>query len=112
VNAKSENSGLKTGKKHLVESLSSHLFWDIDFASLEPEKSKRLIIERVFSLGTSREILFITNYYGKSIVLSVLRDINYLDLKTMNFISKLFKVPIKTFKCYTRKQSIPQHWDC
>lgn len=103
---------LKNQKKNCINSINPSYFWDIDYASLEPEKSKRLIIERVFTLGTSREILFITNYYGKSIVLSVLRDINYLDLKTLNFISKLFKVPINTFKCYTRKQSIPQHWDC
>ena len=103
---------MKTQKKNIINSINPNYFWDIDFASLEPEKSKRLIIERVFTLGTSREILFITNYYGKSIILSVLRDINYLDIKTLNFISKLFNAPVNTFKCYTRKQSIPQHWDC
>jgi len=107
-----EKKNLKTDRKHLVESLSSHLFWDVDIALLEKEKSKRLIIERVFALGNSQEIMQVINYYGKPTILNVLENLNYIDLKTLNFISKLFNTPVNKFKCYTRKQSIPQHWDC
>jgi hypothetical protein len=107
-----EKKNLKTDRKHLVESLSSHLFWDVDLALLDQEKSKRLIIERVFALGTSHEIMQIVNYYGKPTILNVLKKLNYIDLKTLNFISKFFNTPVNKFKCYTRKQSIPQRWDC
>jgi len=112
VSSKIENKNLKKDKKHLVESLSSHLFWDVDIALLEKEKSKRLIIERVFALGNSQEIMQVINYYGKPTILNVLENLNYIDLKTLNFISKLFNTPVNKFRCYTRKQSIPQHWDC
>jgi hypothetical protein len=106
-----ENKNLKTAKSDLVEKLSPHLFWDVDIALLEQEKSKRLIIERVFALGNSQEIMLVVNYYGKPTILNVLKKLNYIDLKTLNFISKFFNVPVNKFKCYTRKQSIPQHWD-
>ena len=112
MRSKPENKNLKTDKKNLVESLSSHLFWDVDITLLEEEKSKRLIIERVFALGNSQEIMQVVKYYGKPTVLNALKKLNYIDLKTLNFISKFFNVPVNKFKCYTRKQSIPQHWDC
>ncbi|MGE0089958.1 MAG: hypothetical protein AB7S50_10860 [Bacteroidales bacterium] len=112
MRSKPQTKDLEKDKKHLVESLSSHLFWDVDIALLEQEKSKRLIIERVFALGNSREIMQVINYYGKPTILNVLENLNYIDSKTLNFISKLFNTPLNKFKCYIRKQSIPQHWDC
>jgi hypothetical protein len=112
VSTNLENRDIRTAKADLVGSLSSHLFWDVDIALLEEEKSKRLIIERVFALGNSQEIMLVVKYYGKPTILNVLKKLNYIDLKTLNFISKLFNVPVNKFKCYTRKQSIPQHWDC
>jgi len=94
--------------------LTSHLkpqyFWDVDFSKLDDQLSKRLIIERVFCLGNLSEINLLLDYYGKKEIVSVLCNLNYLDPKTFNFVSKIFHTSKKKFKCYTRKRLTPQSW--
>jgi len=97
-------------KKDISDILKQSYFWDID---IKPEKpvSKRLVIERVFCLGTFDEMVFIIRYYGKDEVEKVLLDLNYMDPKTLNFVSKYFDRPKTEFRCYIRKQSMPQLWN-
>lgn len=87
------------------------LFWDIDTSMLDPEINSRLIIERVFSLGTLDEIKTVIKQYGKGRVIDTLTALNYLDPKTLNFVSVLFNKPKKEFRCYVRRQSRPQLWN-
>lgn len=87
------------------------LFWDINISKLDIEKSSRLIIERVFSLGTIAEIRTLIKYYGKERVIETLSELNYLDPKTLNFISVLFHKPKNEFRCYLKKQSGPRLWN-
>jgi hypothetical protein len=99
-----------TGQE-LLKEIDPHYFWDVDVGSLDTDKSKRLIIERVFSLGTFGELRLLVNHYGESEVVAVLKKLNYLDPKTLNFVSKYFDVPLNEFKCYTRIQLTPPHWN-
>jgi len=94
----------------ILKDLKQQYFWDVDISRLDVDKSKRLIIERVFVLGTAKEIMLVKKYYGTSVVIDVLKSLNYIDPKTLNFVSKLFNVSLKSFKCYRRKQLNPQHW--
>jgi hypothetical protein len=87
------------------------LFWDIDFSRLDAEKSSRLIIERVFSLGTIDEIKTVIEYYGKDRIVNTLESLNYLDPKTLNFVSVLFDKPKNEFRCYIKRQCGPQLWN-
>ncbi|MEI6050162.1 MAG: hypothetical protein WCS03_14760 [Bacteroidota bacterium] len=70
-----------------------------------------MIIERVFIFGNLKEIKFLIDYYGKKEIVEELCNLNYLDPKTLNFVSKLFNKPLESFKCYTRKQLMTQHWN-
>jgi hypothetical protein len=92
---------------NIKKDLPGYYFWDVDPDKLDAEKSKRLIIERIFSLGTLKEINAIIEFYGRKDVIHVLENLNYLDPKTLNFVSKLFNRPLNHFKCYTRKQLKP-----
>ena len=87
-------------------------FWDVDFESLDEKKSMRLIIERVLSLGTLAEINTIISLYGNENVKNTVLRLNWLDDKNLNFISLVFDLPKTEFKCYIRKQSNGQHWNC
>jgi hypothetical protein len=98
-------------KTELIISLRKAYFWDLDRSDPDSEVSDRLIIERVFSLGDLKEIRMIIDYYGKKKTIEVLSSLNYLDPKTLNFVSKLFNRPRKRFKCYIRKLSTTQHWN-
>lgn len=94
----------------ISEMLRQSYFWDID---ITPGKtvSTRLIVERIFTLGTLAEVAGLLKYFGKEEVMEVLINLNYLDSKTLNFVSKYFGMSQKRFKCYIRKQLMPQFWN-
>ena len=95
----------------LIPNLNEACFWDVDITKLDEEKSKRLIIERIINFGTLNEIKLIKEFYGVETVVSNLCKLNYIDPKTLNFVSLLFQIPKTKFKCYTRAQSTSQHWN-
>jgi hypothetical protein len=95
----------------MLSQLQPQYFWDVDFSSLDLQKNKRLIIERVFTMGKLQEIHAVMGYYGSSVVIEVLTSLNYIDPKTLNFISKYYKIPKKKFKCYSRKRLKHPHWN-
>ena len=94
----------------IIKELDPRYFWDIDISKLNISEAKRLIIERIFSLGKIDEMLRLLHYYGKKEVVETLSQINYLDPKTLNFISKFFNKPKSSFKCYSRTPLTHRHW--
>jgi len=94
----------------ITEILKGRYFWDIDVSSGKTV-SKRLIIERIVNFGTLAEMDFLIRYFGKEEVEKTLCNLNYIDPKTLNFVSKYFGKPKKKFRCYTRRRSMLQHWD-
>ncbi|MEI6885339.1 MAG: hypothetical protein WCO02_12680 [Bacteroidota bacterium] len=95
----------------LVQQLNPVYFWDVDPAKIDEVQSKRLIIERVFSLGNLQEIKLTVDFYGRETVIRTLTTLAYLDPKTLNFISVIYGIPKSRFKCYKRRQSMPKFWD-
>lgn len=71
------------------------LFWDVPYESIDPEKNKRLIIERVFSRGNLSEFRQIINYYNEQEILEELKKIKSFDKKTLNFINKIYNINLK-----------------
>ena len=95
----------------LKNDLNPQYFWDVDISDNGNHISKRLIIERVFIFGNLKEIRLLIEYYGKKDIIGELCKLSYLDPKTLNFVSKLFNKPKKSFKCYTRKQLMSRYWN-
>jgi hypothetical protein len=95
---------------NISELLKKTYFWDVD---ITPGKTipARLIVERIFTLGTLAEVALLLKYFGKDEVEKVLINLNYIDSKTLNFASKFFGKSKKRFKCYIRKQLMPQLWN-
>jgi len=71
----------------------------------------RLVVERVFSFGTLEEVALLIRHYGSKEVEKTLLNLNYIDPKTLNFVSKFFNRPETEFKCCKRKQLKVQYWD-
>ena len=94
----------------IISGLNPRFFWDVDLSALKYASATRLIIERIFFLGDMKEMNQVINFYGEQKVIEALCNLAYIDPKTLNFISKLFNIPHKEFKCYQRKQSMPQLW--
>lgn len=91
--------------------LRRELFWDIDYDHLDPEKHKRVIIERVLSYGNLQEFFFILGAYSPQTLKGEIKRLGYLDPKTISFVAGFFNISQKRLKCYTRKQSQEIHWD-
>ncbi len=87
------------------------LFWDIDFTNLDQEKHKRLIIERVITLGNLEEFRQLLVIYNKEIIRQTIMKLGYLDPKTMNFVISFFEIDKNQLRCYTKKLSAQQHWN-
>ena len=85
----------------LIAQLNKAYFWDVEFDKIDEIKSKRLIIERVINFGNLHEIKLLKQYYGIEEIRSTLCKLNYIDPKTLNFVSLLFQIPKKEFKCFT-----------
>lgn len=93
----------------LIDKLDNRYFWDVNVSDINPVKSKRLIIERVFTLGDVKDIKLIIEYYGKQEVVAQLMKLPYLDAKTLNFASTLFNKPKNEFRCSTKMRSIENY---
>jgi len=96
--------------ENITRLLKKNYFWDIEITPGKPIPD-RLVVERIFSFGNLEEVLLVIRHYGKEKVKDILIHFNYLDPKTLNFVSKFFGIPKKDFKCYTRRRSTVQHWD-
>jgi hypothetical protein len=97
-------------RQKINELLKKNYFWDIDITQDKPV-SERLVVERICSFGTLSELALLIRLLGRDKVADILTGLNYLDPKTLNFMSKFFGRPKRDFKCYTRRQLTIQHWD-
>ncbi len=99
------------GKSRVITGkLNPIYFWDVDFPAIDESSAARLIIERIFNLGSVDEIKHVIDYYGEEKVIEVLTNMNYIDPKTFNYIKKIYQIPANKFKCHRRKRSKNQPW--
>ena len=94
-----------------LEQLNKAYFWDIDPDRLDEVRSKRVIIERILNYGNIKDIQLLRKRYEAREIINTARELNYIDRKTLNFISALFNVPKTGFKCWRRKPLTNQHWN-
>lgn len=89
--------------------LASHLFWDVDIATLDLNKHASLIVERVIERGTYKNLQFIEQYYGNQQLANIIKDISFMHPKDMMFVHTYFQIPLTELKCYTKKPLIPHY---
>lgn len=81
-----------------LEHRNKAYFWDINPVNLDEVKSKGIIIERVMNYGNIQEIQLVKEFYGVNEITTTLCNLNYIDPKTLNFVSLLFHIPKTKFK--------------
>jgi hypothetical protein len=86
----------------ILSKVSKHLFWDYNVNTLDPNGDRNLILERVFSRGTENDEKEIFSYYGKNTIKETVLNIKYFDKKTLNYLSIIFNIPKKDFRCYKK----------
>jgi hypothetical protein len=98
-------------EKKIVNRLKNNYFWDVNISKIEGTISSRLIIKRVFSLGSVEDMKTVIAYYGRQKVEEVLENVNYLDPKTLQFVSVIFDKPKEEFKCFKQTPSARKYWN-
>ncbi|MDZ4792734.1 MAG: hypothetical protein SGI83_00490 [Bacteroidota bacterium] len=92
-------------ENYSIAGFSPHLFWDVDPATLDLEKNKRLIVERVIQRGSRKELALLLDCYGKEQVRETLKQVAWLNEKDMAFVQVYFGIPLNEMKCYTKRLS-------
>jgi hypothetical protein len=90
---------------NLLRNLSHYLFWDCNVDMLDPDVDVKLILERVFTRGSENDEKEIFSYYGKETIKNTILEINYLDRKTLNYLSIIFDISKEQFRCYRKSLS-------
>lgn len=72
--------------------------------TMDYEKNADYIIRKVFEYGSMEDVLEVLAFYEKEKVKKALISAPYLKEITMVFASKLFDIPISSFKCSTTRQ--------
>lgn len=88
-----------------VGSLSSHLFWDVDRGTLDPERHADFLICRIVERGSSRDVRLAWRYYGEDRVREALLGASALSRKTIHFFANQFRLSCDAFRAYRRGQN-------
>jgi len=91
--------------------ISETLFWDVDKNTIDYNKHAPYIVERVLTMGTLEDFFAIRDYYGKTKLKRIIKNLRYLDERTLSFCCIYFKLKPEELRCYKMKQLIPSHWD-
>ena len=87
------------------------LFWDLDRDRISENTSRRIIIQRVLSLGNLSEWSELVRFYGLKIIKKEIRLVGYLDPKTIAFVETYLNINKRELKCCTKKQSTTTFWN-
>lgn len=91
--------------------LRANLFWDVDVQTIDLQKHKVSVIERIVTRGRWEEFKEMMQFYGKQTVKQVVLNARWLDKRTLAFCSAIFETPETEFRCYKLAQLTPGHWD-
>ena len=91
--------------------LRASLFWDVDVQTIDLQKHKASVVERIVTRGRWDEFQALLQYNGKPAVREVLLNARWLDKRTLAFCSAIFETPETEFRCYKLAQLTPGHWD-
>lgn len=94
-----------------INDFSQHLFWDVDKASFDLDQYKIQMISKVLEYGNWNDWLNLKKYYGLKTIQEVSLNIRSLDAVTLSFVSTIFKIDKKEFRCYKHKQLFPTYWN-
>ena len=94
-----------------ISKFSSHLFWDTDQSSVNPEEHKSFIVQRVLEYGLMEDWKELNRSLDIREIASCACELRTLEPRALHFISLLSDVPLEQFRCYNTAQSMPDFWN-
>jgi hypothetical protein len=98
-------------KEITINDFSQHLFWDVDKSSFDLDIYKVQMISKVLEYGNWNDWTFLKEYYGLEIIQEVSLNLRSIDAVTLSYLSALFSIDVKEFRCYKHKQLVQNYWN-
>jgi len=92
-------------------SISPRVFWDTDVSTLDYDKDKLYIMDKVLNYGVWDDFVAMMKYYGKEAVKREVVRLPYLKKDVLNFLCFYLGLKPAQFKCYTHRQLQEPHWN-
>ena len=96
-------------KAEYINGFSSYIFWDADSKTIDPEINAPYIVQRVLEYGQIGDWRHLLDFYGLSRITDLAKKFRSLEPRALSFISTVSNTPIDQFRCYTLRQSNPEH---
>jgi hypothetical protein len=88
-----------------------NILWDINPETFDIQKGRRLVVQRVLTLGTLEDLHLLKKLYSLADIRNEVVNIKDWDAQVLNFISFWLGIPKEQFACCTHRQSHLKHWD-
>lgn len=98
-------------KNYTIKQISPHLLWEYNLNDFDYQAMRKVVVQRVIERGWPNDFYAIFNLYGKRGVIDTIKQIPYLNKIDINFVHKVFHIPLKQLKCYTKMPLEAQHWN-
>lgn len=99
-------------KQHREAKIRESLLWEYDLSRFDWQAMRDIVVQRVVERGRVDDFYAMLNMYGVEGVRESIKEISVMNAKDMSFVCSVFDIEKKELKCYSRKQSRPQHWNC
>ena len=87
-------------KEHCNDNFSDVLFWDFDKNSIDIQKMKDTITERVIHMGKDEDFYALFNNYGGIYaVREIIKNLKHIDEKDIGFVCAAFDIREDELRC-------------
>lgn len=95
--------------KECIRRFSDYIFWDVDRNDVDLSVNSAFVIRRVLEYGQIGDWRLILGYYGMDKIVAVTKELRSLEPRALSFISTVSNTPIEQFRCFSTRQSNPEH---
>ncbi|MBS7154315.1 MAG: hypothetical protein KH112_01720 [Sanguibacteroides justesenii] len=99
-------------KQHKTARIRESLLWEYDLSRFDWQAMRLIVVQRVVERGRMEDFYALLNMYGIEGVRESIKEIPVMSPKDMSFVCSVFDIKKEELKCYLRRQSHPQHWNC
>ena len=78
-------------------------FWDTPIDTLDPDKHKTYIIERLLDYGDNFAIEWLNNNYSENTIKQTVRESRRISPKTGNYFALIYNLPKKDLRCMKKR---------
>ncbi len=96
---------------HQKAKVRDTLLWDYNPDQINWQNMRIVVVQRVIERGRMDDFYAMLNLYGLEGVKDAIKKIAYLNAKDLSFVCSVFNLKKKDLKCYTKQQSMIQHWN-